>query len=599
MRKILSLFLACMLFVPLTGLSQEGTTSDETTRLRQEVDQLKKTLADLEKRLDAQEKKPEVPAPAPAAAPEQKGELEAQVKDLDQRMEKQERNAALNRVRFTGDFRFEAHSIKGEIPAHYDGMTMQNLLVRTLFVMNANGGQMGELPPNPADFKSFLDGYVATHYGDYQYFTNNLTFAQLKGQFNSFPPAMQQQLMSYLMPLAYVNKYNYNNQIMYTNRLRLNLDSQISENLSFSGRLSMYKTFGDSTGAQVFNGQPNTLDIDGNTARVPNSDILRVERAFFTWSKIGGSPFYLSIGRRPSTDGPPMNLRQDEPRGGTPMGSLIDYQFDGITAGYHIGENTTLRICYGLGYESGFGNGDVLKSPADRLSDVHFLGGNIDIWATDNTLIQATFARAYDVTDGFNGSVVFPVNPLTGDPIPAFMMRFTPSTNLGDIGLFGFLAQHRFGKWDVFGNVNWSGTRPRPDVTTAFGGLMSDPFESPTDHNGYMAYFGTRYNFGEEGRTKVGFEFNHGSKYWFNFAQAADDIIGPKTSTRGNVYETYLTHRINPHFILKADYIYYDYQWSGSGWHVGAPKKLDSVPLLGFPTYKNAQMVTLGMTARF
>jgi hypothetical protein len=39
--------------------------------------------------------------------------------------------------------------------------------------------------------------------------------------------------------------------------------------------------------------------------------------------------------------------------------------------------------------------------------------------------------------------------------------------------------------------------------------------------------------------------------------------------------------------------------WSGSGWHLGAPKKLTSTPLLGFPTYDVANMFTLGLTARF
>ena len=32
------------------------------------------------------------------------------------------------------------------------------------------------------------------------------------------------------------------------------------------------------------------------------------------------------------------------------------------------------------------------------------------------------------------------------------------------------------------------------------------------------------------------------------FANAEDDIIAPKTNTRGNVFETYLTHRIADHF---------------------------------------------------
>ena len=93
--------------------------------------------------------------------------------------------------------------------------------------------------------------------------------------------------------------------------------------------------------------------------------------------------------------------------------------------------------------------------------------------------------------------------------------------------------------------------------------------------------------------------FYHGSKYWFNFSNAEDDIIAPKTNTRGDVYETYLTHRISDHFIFKADYIRYNYTWSGSGWHIGAPKRLDSNPILGFPGYDTANMFTLGLTAQF
>ena len=87
------------------------------------------------------------------------------------------------------------------------------------------------------------------------------------------------------------------------------MDAEVAENVKFTGRLSMYKAFGDSTGVQVFNGQSNSFDIDGNTVGVPNSDILRVERAYFDWTNIGGTDLYLSIGRRPSTGGPPMHLR--------------------------------------------------------------------------------------------------------------------------------------------------------------------------------------------------------------------------------------------------------------------------------------------------
>jgi len=177
-------------------------------------------------------------------------------------------------------------------------------------------------------------------------------------------------------------------------------------------------------------------------------------------------------------------------------------------------------------------------------------------------------------------------------------MRYTPSANLGGIHLFGMNVTHKARAVDFYISGNLSATRPN-GTTTPFGGLMSDPFETPVNRTGYMALGGVRYNFPNDERTKLGFEFNHGSQYWFNFAQASDDIIAPKTNTRGNVAEAYLTHRINSRFIFKADFIKYLYDYSGSGWHLGAPKALDSTPTLGFPTYVGATMVTLGVTTRF
>lgn len=560
----------------------------ENEELREQIEQMKKTIAAMEERLAAQERKQPVQA---AEQPQKPAEQTVDVKELERRVAKAERDSALSRVRWGGDYRFQAHSISGTVPGHFDGMRFQNLIVRSMFAM-------GVLGRPPASLNE-INQAVAGHFSDYQYFTQNLTFDQLKQAMGQFPPQLQQQLFGMLLPSAYVPEYKADNRILYTNRLRIRMEAPISDNLSVTARLSMYKVFGDSTGVQVFNGQPNTLNMDGTTAGTPNSDQVRVERAFFTWNKIGGSPFFLSIGRRPSTYGPPMNYREDEPRGGTPSGALINYQFDGLTFGYHLGESTVFRLCYGLGYESGFGNGDLLRMPQDRLKDVHFLGGNVDLWSTDKTLVQLTVARAYDVTDGFNGLMVLPNNPLTGESVGApVIMRFTPSANLGNINLAGINVTRRMWKLDTFISANYVGLRPN-SITTPFGGMGADPFERPENRNGSMIYVGARYNFGQDERTKIGFEFNHGSKYWFNFAQAEDDIIAPKTNTRGDVYETYLTHRINSRFIFKADYIHYKYNYSGSGWHIGAPKKLDENPILGFPTYSRARMVTAGLIVRF
>ncbi len=515
------------------------------------------------------------------------------VKDINNRLNATERRSALDRLNWSGDFRFMGYSYTANIPSHFDGMQLQNLLVKTMFYMQTNQGQM------PTSVTQ-INNNVGKKYSDYLYFTNNLTFAQLKGAMAQFPVPMQQQLMKMLMPATYVPGYAANNNAMFTNRLRLNFDTKVSDNVVVAARLTMYKVFGNSTGVQVFDGQPTTLYSDGTTVSVPGSDIVHVERAYFTWNHIADSNFYLSVGRRPSTDGPPLNYSSDEPRGGTPSGTLIDYQFDGATLGYHIGEKMTLRACWGVGFTEGYGNGQNLVAPVDRIKGVQLLGGNLDLYSTDKSLIQVTIAHAWNVTDGFNGQIVLPDNPVTGDTINApVMMRYTPSTNLGSINLYGVNLEHRFGNFNLYGSMNFDGTRPNGE-TSPFGGLLSDPFQTPVNHNGEMVFVGARFNFPQDdGRTKIGFEFNSGSKYWFNFAQAEDDILAPKTATRGQVYEAYLTHRISDHFIFKGGYQRYNYKWSGSGWNVGAPALLSADPILGFPTYQNANVFEYGFMARF
>lgn len=603
------------MFLLTAGLWAQSPSpaTDDAAQLQQEIDQLKKTVNALEQRLDAQQKTAQPTAAQPAEKKEETAstaDLQTSVRDLNDRVLETERKSLRDRLEWGGDYRFEAHTIVGNVPGHYDGMQLQNLTVKTLwlFAPTSQGGLGMTFDPSmlqqmtPNQFAGFVGQQLQQNYGQYQFFSNNLTFGGLKQSIGQFSPQMQQMLMSYLQQVTgvYKNAYSANTDTLLTNRLRLKFETKVADNISFGARLSMYKVFGDGTGVQVFNGQPNSLNIDGTTAGVPNSDQVRVERVFFNWNNIGGSKLYLSIGRRPAVGGPPLNFRDDEPRGGTPSGALFDFQYDGMTVGYHVTDKMTLRACYGLGYSSGFGNGNLLKTPADRLKDVHLAGGVFDLYETDHTFVQALVARAWNVTDGFNGLVVMPNNPLTGDTVSApVVMRYTPSANLGALNLYGFVLQKKLGNFDLFASGNWVSLRPNGQ-TTPFGGLGSDPFDTPVNHDGQMGYLGIRYSIPkDDGRTKIGFEFNHGTKYWFNFSNAEDDIIAPKTNTRGEVYETYLTHRIADHFIFKADFIRYNYSWSGSGWHIGAPKRLDSSPILGFPGYDTANMFTLGLTAQF
>ena len=591
--------IALPLSIPATAWADSPEASVD--EMMQQVEWLQVQMSSLLQQIEAlKNESAAAAAKADAAAgktadlEERTAYLEDDVEDLDDRLIVPERHSALDRVLFTGDFRVQAHSIDADIDDFVNGLGVQGDIVNTLFYV----GGTGSLPP---DFDT-VDEFIRTNYADYQFYLDNLTFEDLKqavqGLGQVLPPEQMAGFMQALNQKNFVDGYHADNDIVYTSRLRLRMDVPIEDDVRFSGRLGMYKTWSNSTNAQVFNGQPTTIGWDGTTVGVPNSDIVRVERAYVDWTNIGGLPVYASVGRRPSTGGAPLNFREDEPRGGTPLGSLINYQFDGITLGWHIREESTLRFCYGIGYESDWGNASELKRPSDRLDDAAFYGLNWDVWDTERMFVQATVARAKNVTDGFNGLVVIPVDPLTGQDAPApAVLRFDPSVEVGDIDLASVVLIRHDGPFDWFVSGNYMESDPTND-TGVFGGLFTDPFGVPNSEDGHMYYAGVRYNLPNE-KTKVGVEFNHGSKYWFNFALAEDDFLAPKTSVRGDVWEAYITHRIRDRFVAKLDYIHYDFDYSGSGWLLGEPKKLDDTPVLGFPTYGDASKWMLSISARF
>ncbi len=524
------------------------------------------------------------------------------IDDLEDRLEKLEVQAARDRIQFTGELRVAVDSIDATQAERFDGLALQKAVVDTLFFAGAN---MGALPAGPAE----RNQYIQANYADYLFFQDNLTFDQIQQSLGMFPADQQQMLLGGLLqePQMYVPERDYSNDIFYTTRLRLNMRADVRKNVSFEGRLGMYKAWGDSTGVQVFNGLPNSFSIDGNTVSVPNSDVVRVERAYFNWKNLGGTPWYLSIGRRPSTFGPPLHVLDNELRQGTPNGHVVDFQFDGITLGYAFRNwlpGNTFRLCYGVGFESGFGSGDQLAAPADRLDDVHLGGINWDLYNTDRMHIQTTVLGAWKVTDGFNGLIVLPVDPTSGNPINApVVLRFSPSAHLGDIYLADALLERRDGPVHWFVSYAYMESDPT-DATTPFGGLFSDPFEVPRKQDGWSLYAGARFDAGAS--DFLGLEYNHGSEYWFNFTQSADDLAFSKLATRGDVIEGYWLHefreglgRARARFRVSAQY--YDYDYSGSGFQTGAPHDLNGAmpPVLGFPTYTDLLDVHAELTLKF
>ncbi|MBI5441141.1 MAG: DUF3373 family protein [Deltaproteobacteria bacterium] len=397
------------------------------------------------------------------------------------------------------------------------------------------------------------------------------------------------------------------NNLLYTNRFGLNLKAKVTQNVSLTSRLLFYKTFGNSdteaTTGPFFADRVGTFD--GTQGHVPGDGKLLVDQVYATWSNILDQPLWLSVGRRPSTGGIPSHLRQNAETPGNAgiPALLVDYAFDGMTLGYAPDieklPGAYGKICYGRAFENGFTGGPFNKG---AVKDTDMLGISVVPIDTDPLYVDLQWNRGFHIFD-------FPVMERTALDPPFDSTR--PRTDLGSIDWYGLTVLSSLKKIGP-GTLNWfasaalSVTHPNdntvqvpdptnplaPPIDTGAGLLYTGERDSKT---GWGFYAGARYDYART-RTKLGLEYNHGSKNWITFVPASDDLWTGKLGTRGNVYEAYLIQELNQKpiasFISKAffrlGYQLYDFEWTGSNNWVGAPIKISDLD----QSPANAQMLT-------
>ena len=125
---------------------------------------------------------------------------------------------------------------------------------------------------------------------------------------------------NYQNPLGLKSDTNVNDK--WSNRLRLNLKSEITDNIVFHGRLSYFKLWGDSNfpTAATDMANPSIPDAEGD---------LHIERAYIDYY-LPGTPLSFTFGRVPTSEGPPGELRDNTTRKGTWPSLLVNGEVDGI-----------------------------------------------------------------------------------------------------------------------------------------------------------------------------------------------------------------------------------------------------------------------------
>ena len=390
-----------------------------------------------------------------------------------------------------------------------------------------------------------------------------------------------------------ISGQDYSNDTMWTNRFRLNMRVKATENVEFKARLAMYKAWG--TPLQVTGTGQNGNGIeypmwDGNSTRTPSDNAFRVDRAFVNWNNIGGAPIWFSVGRRPTTDGPPAQLRMGaDQRLATPV-AYMDWPFDGISMGYAYRWGVEamgtgrVRFCYGRGFEDG------LESDAvNAMSDMDFAGFSWDLMKKGNRFINIQSFLAMNVFNypDFQDPIT---NKFAG--LPQSEGGFGPRMNIGNILHTSAVYQDKFGPVNIFAAGGWSQTDPNENGMFNDVMLMQLRMAGPnTDsENGYSTYLGARYDIDQIG-LKLGLEWNWGSEYWIAMSGGNDDLYQSKLAARGNVYEVYGIYDLPTggamskyaKTFVRFGYQRYDYDYTGSlDWNLKPYDMDDAMTAAGF-----------------
>lgn len=545
MKSFFSLALVGMLALPMVAQAGQQTDTLDISRrideLNSQLQKLKATMAEQEKtRMDG--------------SSSLEG-LRATIDDLEERSDEWD---LASRISLYGDFRARMDYNSTDVPAYFNAREVA-MAMRGFGVTAAS---------STTDIRNAFNGFMAMA-----------------------PTAEARQAMlggAMLMQPAHTVK----NDTLFSNRVRLNMRVKATENVEFKGRFVGYKVWGmqSSPFPEDANGvySPfflSSRSFDGTSGRTPADSSLLVDRAFVNWNNIGGHPFWFSVGRRPTTDGPPAHLRMGNVhRMATPI-SYMDYPFDGISLGYAyrapfgLEGNGRVRFCYGRGFEAG------LLESGTGMDDTDFAGLSWDILKQGNRFLNLQTFGAFNL---FNvpGDTLYP-NPIEIAEAAA-NPNYTGGTNLDRINMgdiyhtsLVYMDKVEQANLNYFLTFGWSHTNAEA-IDELGASLLGSWGAEPEDKDGYGFYAGLRYDIDQIG-LKLGAEFNYGSENWLAFTPGHDDYTQSKLYTRGKVYEAYLIYDLPTgeavskyaQTFIRLGYQHYDYDYTYSGMWLGTPTKIE------------------------
>jgi hypothetical protein len=372
------------------------------------------------------------------------------------------------------------------------------------------------------------------------------------------------------------------NAEIWSHRFRLGLSAEPIDSVRITGRLTMYKLFGNSQGPAFIQ--------DSSSTRVPRDAGARFDTIWLDW--FIADWLSLSGGRIAYAEGNPQELRENSTVRRATWGlHMVDGEYDTVNVTLNFSdylEGFRTRLFYASWYNPNttdvFGGFPFVSSGTDNL---RIFGGNVELEipglghnfvqlgyyiAPDFRPFQVpipdpAFDPSADYTHApapLNGSLLFPAD--MPDSLGSYMngSALLELYDLGGIGLdlfvsgsIGYLQPNGQG---IAYDIPSDATDPNsPRVRFPFLFLASEGDDGLT----YFAYAGLRYTFPIEvlNEPKIGFEYNYGSQYHISFAVQTDNLL-TKLNTRGSAYEAYLILPVNEYLFFRAAYLFIDQDYA-------------------------------------
>lgn len=443
------------------------------------------------------------------------------------------------------------------------------------------------------------------------------------------------------------------NTDLLTNRLVLRAEYAPRDDLAFIADLSYHKAFGDTKNHQQSNSMPMFADFDWVTNETATDGDLKIKQAYFIYfGDIADKVAYTaSVGRRPSTGGLPINLREDDPAQ-SPLAHGINVEFDGASFRFDLDKVTGVagmyfKICLGRGLTNAkqrfsFSGDDYAMDTSTSLgeysNDTDMWGLIFQPWSDGQYSVITSIYRAENLI-GFDQEDLYRYNLAASgldvagdmsDPTTPFGQNMMAMQGMADpvmadvpSGMESYYAMANMPQFSDVGDYTGGAVTVYAD---GIGFMISDFLDStklfaswafsktdPSDGKSMLgstdSKFGQSWWVGAQipclltSDGKLGFEYNHGSKYWRSVTYGEDTMIGSKIAARGDAYEIYWTKPIlGKTLTAQLRYTYIDYEYTGSNSFFGddgTPYTMEEAQAMGMNPVETASDLRASIRYRY